>query len=51
MEANPSMFFPHDEFETVSEYKKRVSGQVGLMKEIVQMTTQKSEIKKQNDCR
>ena len=46
MEANPSMFFPHDEFETVSEYKKRVSGQVGLMKEIVQMTTQKSEIKK-----
>ena len=46
MEANPSMFFPHDEFETVSEYKERVSGQVGLMKEIVQMTTQKSEIKK-----
>jgi hypothetical protein len=36
MEANPSMFFPHDEFETVSEYKDRVSGQVGLMKEIVQ---------------
>jgi hypothetical protein len=25
MEANPSMFFPHDEFETVSEYKERVS--------------------------
>ena len=46
MDANPSMFFPHDEFETVSEYKKRVSGQVGLMKEIVQITTQKSEIKK-----
>ena len=46
MEANPSMFFPHDEFETVKEYKQRVSGQVGLMKEIVQMTTQKSEIKK-----
>ena len=46
MEANPSMFFPHDEFETVSEYKERVSGQVGLMKEIVQITTQKSEIKK-----
>ena len=46
MEANPSMFFPHDEFETVSEYKERVSGQVVLMKEIVQMTTQKSEIKK-----
>ena len=21
MEANPSMFFPHDEFETVKEYK------------------------------
>ena len=46
MEANPSMFFPHDEFETVSEYKERVSGQVGLMKDIVQMTTQKYEIKK-----
>ena len=46
MEANPPMFFPHDEFETVSEYKERVSGQVGLMKEIVQMTTQKSAIKK-----
>ena len=27
MEANPSMFFPHDEFETVKEYKERVSGQ------------------------
>ena len=36
MEANPSMFFPHDEFETVNEYKERVSGQVGLMKDIVQ---------------
>ena len=46
MEANPSMFFPHDEFETVKEYKKRVSGQVVLMKEIVQITTQKYEIKK-----
>lgn len=46
MESNPSMFFPHDEFETVKEYKQRVSGQVGLMKEIVQMTIQKSEIKK-----
>ena len=46
MEANPPMFFPHDEFETVKEYKLRVSGQVGLMKEIVQLTTQKYEIKK-----
>ncbi len=46
METNPSMFFPHDEFETVKEYKERVSGQVGLMKEIVQITTQKYEIKK-----
>ena len=46
MDANPSMFLPHDEFETVSEYKKRVSGQVDLMKEIVQMTSQKSDIKK-----
>ena len=45
-EANPSMFFPHDEFETVSEYKDRVSGQVDLMKDIVQITTQKSEINK-----
>ena len=51
MEANPSMFFPHDEFETVKEYKERVSGQVGLMKEIVQITTQKYEIKKQKDYR
>jgi hypothetical protein len=46
MDANPPMFFPHDEFETVSEYKERVSGQVGLMKDIVQVTTQKSEIKR-----
>lgn len=46
MDANPSMFLPHDEFETVNEYKERVSGQVELMKEIVQMTTQKFEIKK-----
>ena len=44
--GNSSMFLPHDEFETVSEYKTRVSGQVELMKEIVQMTTQKYEIKK-----
>lgn len=44
-EANPSMFLPHDEFETADEYKKRVSGQVKLMKEIVQMTSQKMEIK------
>ena len=46
MDANPSMFLPHDEFETADEYKKRVSGQVRLMKEIVQMTSQKMEIKK-----
>ncbi len=46
MESNPSMFFPHDEFETVEEYKRRVSGQVDLMKDIVKMTTQKSEIKR-----
>lgn len=46
MDANPSMFLPHDEFETADEYKKRVSGQVSLMKEIVQMTSQKMEIKK-----
>ena len=45
-ETNPSMFFPHDEFETVKEYKERVSGQVKLMKEIVQITSQKDEIKK-----
>ena len=46
MEANPVMFLPHDEFETADEYKKRVSDQVSLMKEIVQMTSQKMEIKK-----
>jgi len=46
MEANPTMFLPHDEFETADEYKKRVSDQVSLMKEIVQMTSQKMEIKK-----
>ena len=45
MEANPTMFLPHDEFETADEYKKRVSDQVSLMKEIVQMTSQKMEIK------
>ncbi len=44
-EANPPMFFPHDEFETASEYQARVSDQVSLMKEIVQMTSQKMEIK------
>ena len=33
-------------FETADEYKKRVSDQVSLMKEIVQMTSQKMEIKK-----
>ena len=46
MDANPIMFLPHDEFETADEYKKRVSDQVKLMKEIVQMTTQKMDIKK-----
>ena len=46
MDANPPLFLPHDEFETADEYKKRVSDQVSLMKEIVQMTSQKMEIKK-----
>ena len=46
MDANPTMFLPHDEFETADEYKRRVSDQVSLMKEIVQMTSQKMEIKK-----
>ena len=45
-DANPAMFLPHDEFETADEYKSRVSEQVKLMKEIVQMTSQKMEIKK-----
>ena len=45
MDANPPMFLPHDEFETASEYKQRVTEQVKLMKEIVQMTSQKMEIK------
>ena len=35
MEANPPLFFPHDEFETADEYKKRVTDQVRLMKEVV----------------
>ncbi len=47
MESNPTMFLPHDEFETVNEYKTRVTEQVVLMKEIVQLTTQKAEIKKE----
>ena len=46
MEANPPLILPHDEFETADEYKKRVSDQVSLMKEVVQMTSQKMEIKK-----
>ncbi len=46
METNPPLFLPHDEFETVNEYKIRVSDQVRLMKEIVQITAQKTEIKK-----
>ena len=46
MDANPPLFLPHDEFETADEYKKRVSDQVSLMKEVVQMTSQKMEIKK-----
>ena len=45
-DANPAMFLPHDEFETADEYKSRVSEQVKLMKEIVQMTSQKMDIKK-----
>ncbi len=45
-DANPAMFMPHDEFETAGEYQKRVSDQVSLMKEIVQMTSQKMDIKK-----
>ena len=47
MEANPTMFLPHDEFETANEYKNRVAEQVVMMKEIVKLTTQKSEIKKE----
>ena len=45
-DSNPTMFLPHDEFETVSEYKKRVSDQIVLMKEIVKLTTQKTDIKR-----
>lgn len=45
MEANPPLFFPHDEFETADEYKKRVSDQVRLMKEVVKITSQKMDIK------
>lgn len=45
-ETNPSLFMPHDEFETADEYKNRVSDQVKLMKEIVLITSQKMDIKK-----
>jgi len=45
MEANPPLFFPHDEFETADEYKKRVTDQVRLMKEVVKVTSQKMDIK------
>ena len=44
-ETQPSLFLPHDEFETAREYKKRVTEQVKLMKEIVQMTSQKMDIR------
>lgn len=44
-ETKPSLFMPHDEFETAKEYKLRVTEQVKLMKEIVLMTSQKMEIR------
>jgi len=44
-ETKPILFTPHDEFETADEYKNRVTQQVRLMKEIVQMTSQKMDIK------
>ena len=44
-ETKPSLFLPHDEFETAKEYKLRVTEQVKLMKEIVLMTSQKMEIR------
>jgi hypothetical protein len=44
-ETQPNLFLPHDEFETAREYKKRVTEQVKLMKEIVQMTSQKMDIR------
>ena len=44
-ETKPSLFIPHDEFETAKEYKLRVTEQVKLMKEIVIMTSQKMEIR------
>ncbi|MGY8782377.1 MAG: hypothetical protein ACKVHA_03115 [Fidelibacterota bacterium] len=45
METKPPLFLPHDEFETADEYKNRVTNQVKLMKEIVQMTSIKMDIK------
>jgi len=44
-ETQPNLFLPHDEFETAREYKTRVTEQVKLMKEIVQMTSQKMDIR------
>jgi hypothetical protein len=44
-ETQPNLFLPHDEFETAREYKARVTEQVKLMKEIVQMTSQKMDIR------
>ena len=44
-ETKPTLFLPHDEFETAKEYKLRVTEQVKLMKEIVLMTSQKMEIR------
>jgi len=44
-ETQPNLFLPHDEFETAREYKERVTEQVKLMKEIVQMTSQKMDIR------
>ncbi len=44
-ETKPTLFLPHDEFETAKEYKLRVTEQIKLMKEIVLMTSQKMEIR------
>jgi len=45
-EINPALFLPHDEFETKNDYSKRKIEQKKLMKEVVEVTLQKLDIKK-----
>mgnify|MGYP001162841749 CR=1 FL=1 len=45
-EINPALFLPYDEFETKSDYSKRITEQKVLMDEVVDVTLQKLDIKK-----